>query len=94
MDDHEKRRARRLLGAGHPVSEVARRMDMNPLRIYRLCAAEGIRLPDARKKLPDSIAELRKELVAAGSVKALADKYGVTRAAVYWRLSKARREQR
>ena len=68
-------------------------MKMNPLRIYRFRQAEGIELPDSRQKLPDSIKELRRELVALGSVTALAEKFNVTRAAVYWRLSKARREE-
>lgn len=91
MNAREKARARRLLKSGKTVREVATRMKMNPLRIYRFRQAEGIESEDARQKLPE-IKRLRRELVKAGSVAALAERYGVSASAVYWRLSRAKKD--
>jgi len=91
MDDGQKRRVRRLVSGGYTVPEIADRMGVAQQRVYRLCQSEGLDVVRVRNKLPESIVEIRRCVVELGSVDAAATHYGVTRAAIYYRLSKARR---
>lgn len=91
MDDRQKHRVRRLVASGMTVPDIADRMGIKQQRVYRYCKAEGISIVPARGRLPESITDLRRAIAAMKSVDAVASHFGVTCAAVYYRLSQARR---
>lgn len=84
MTPQEKARVRRL-APKFTIPEIAAKMGVAQQRIYRFCRLEGVPIKPVRK-LPTDTDEIRKALVRLESVEAVANHYGVTRQAIYYRL--------
>lgn len=67
------------------VPEIAKRMEISQQRIYRFCQREGIEITRATGRLPKDMDVLYEKLEELGTVEAVANHYGVTRQAVYYR---------
>ena len=97
MTDEEKDQVRALVAKGMSVPDIAKAMGadgapFNQQRIYRFIKKDGLTLPRLRGRLPEDITDIHRKVAELGSVDAAATHYGVTRAAVYFRISKARQE--
>lgn len=91
MTENRKRTVRRLVEQGLTVPQIAKRMrNISQQSIHRLIRSEGLTVTPERRRLPGSLAEIKREILARGSVESAATHYGVTRAAVYYRLKQGR----
>lgn len=93
MNRDQKSRVRRLIQGGKSMGETADRVGVSYHAVWRYCKANDLEVIHARGRLPDGIRELRAALTKAGSVDVLAEEFGVTPQAVYYRLSQAKKEE-
>ena len=80
----EKARIKRL-APKYTVPEIAGRMGITQQRIYRYCRLNNVAIKTV-SPLPTDTDEIRRLLVELGTVEAVANHYGVTRQAIYYRL--------
>lgn len=88
LTDRQKQRIRKLVDEEFTIPEIASRMQIRQSRIYRFCQKEQLDVRLSYNQLPEDDEVIIAMVSKLRSVEAVADKFKVTRQAVYSRIAR------